>query len=62
MGFNGGFGMNVERMCGGINMMAGPELAPRVICPAGVDFLILFVGSSAIALFLYELYYANCFL
>lgn len=30
--------MNVARMCGGIIMIAGPELAPRVIWPRPKDF------------------------
>ncbi len=47
--------MKVERMCGGINMMAGPELAPRVICPAGVDFLILNILVQLLSLFQYKL-------
>jgi hypothetical protein len=34
--FNGGLGTNVARMCGGIIMTAGCELAPRDICPLGV--------------------------
>lgn len=34
----GGLGMNVARMCGGIIMIAGPELAPRVIWPRPKDF------------------------
>ena len=36
---NGGFGMKVARIWGGISMTAGPEFPPRDAWPRGVCFL-----------------------
>jgi hypothetical protein len=58
MGANGGLGRKMLRTSGGINITAGPLLAPRVICPRGVAcrtailFMVFFYIMLSFFLFL----------